>query len=222
MYTVLNFLYLLIFVYIVILGRLVSIQKTIYIGGRLDPEQLLKSLVNKYADDGSHIEVEIKLKEVRYFNKILQWIKEQKHTAENTVNRIWHVNGKSMIETSNLDSIDDVPRYSSKKRLFKYDMHLGRLTASLENDLNSDYTTLTTGEPAIIRVKRRLSANINDRWRVDYTRVNVADAQMSVTEIVRISRRLPETVEVEFEYIGKDVEGSISSVSELDRFIRQL
>jgi hypothetical protein len=213
-----------------IFGWLISIQRPHYVGGRLDPEQFLKQLVKKHTD--AHIEVEIKLKEVGYFSKILQWIKKQPHTAENTINRIWHMDGKNMIETIDMDDMTSAgmmsaPKYSSKKRLFKYDVPLGKLTVSLEEGLGSDktdYDMFNAADPAIVRIKRRLSANINDNWRVDYTRVNVADVRLSATEVVRTAQKSSksEMIEVEFEYIGEDVEGSFSCMSQLVGFIGTL
>jgi hypothetical protein len=171
-------------------------------GGEFNIMNFLSSLRKKYTSSDYHIEVELKLKHSHLFDKIEKYIRQHKDFEENkTENHIWD---SGIIKTikSNGDTT-----WSIKKRLSSYNFPIGKITIALEKDTNDRETS----EPILIRKKDRISAPLDNHWRIDYTVVDGID-------FIKGNNK----TEVEFEYIADDYWNAPNHINSIEDFLEKI
>lgn len=180
-----------------------------YYGGGFDIRKFLAGLRKKYTMQQNNIEIELKLKNKGVYERLAAYVRTQPtYTEENTINRIWRdKDGTNIIETT-LSKNKDIIKWSTKKRLSKYDMDLGTIAVSLERELDNRPANIV-GEPMLIRRKNRISTALNENWRIDCTQVE----QNNADDTVAMQN------EVEIEYIAPDYWNSIDHINEITEFL---
>ena len=178
------------------------------IGGAFDIHKFIEGLRKKYTDPQDHIEIELKLKDKSAYSKFAKWAKSQPDkTIEDSTNKIWTNGRENVIET--IYNNGKSSKWSTKQRLSKYEIELGPIAISLEKDIEGPPNFIAEkSKPNMVRQKSRVSANINEHWRVDCTKVRQSDTG--------------EKEEVEIEYIAPDYWNALNHIDEVDQFIRSI
>lgn len=138
--------------------------------------------ISKISAQNTHIEAELKIKDIALIDKILKWAETQKKIRSETVNHIWP---SKVIKTVWVVP-EKATSWHTKNRIDAFDVDLDgryiKLAISAENDIPEPATPYGS---ALIRKKVRDSVKLNRHWQIDITYVN--DGQVP---------------EVEIEYIG--------------------